>query len=293
MGELSEKEKYMGELSNNFKSITKQEISYIFTELDKKGVDWQKIDFFAFGKDCNYEMLVQNIFMEYGLEVPYPETQNETQTQNQKINVFKNDMGFWDEMIPSLKSVAVVGETGSGKTALVYRILERFRKKLPERQIYVFKHPKPELILKLGFKQLFSLEELSDMRNCVVWIDEPQLHLTYYANNGNPELAKLLSLARQRDITLILSTSISQYITKTLEGQIDCYCIKDCDYDVVKQGSRIRTIIRQNSLFTPDAFKLKPNEYLFYCRKFYDKQGRYKFELPKFWNDDYSKPYKE
>jgi len=285
-------EKELNEVSNHFKNITKTEFKHILAELKEMQIDYKAIDFYAFGDDCNYEMLVQNIFVEYGVEVPFPDktqTESQTESQNHSEKIYKNDMAWWDSIIKDIKSVAVVGDTGTGKTAFCYRLLERYRK--TKKDIYVYKHPKPKIIEKLGYKILHSLEEFATLQNAVVWIDEPQLVLRYYSNNGNPALARLLSLARQRNVALILSTSVTQYISRLLEGQIDAWSIKDLDYDTAKQGSRVRKIIKRNALFDPDAFKLKPEEYLFYCRKHYDKQGRYEFSLPKYWSDEYSKPY--
>lgn len=280
-------------LSEQLENVTKSEIKYIIKKLKEKEINPDKVDWFAMGKDCNYDLIVGFIFQEYGEEIPYPETKTQNKTQKGSQNIYENEMGFWSEVVKEVKSIAVMGDSGTGKTALCHRILGVVRKQrgMP---IYVYNYPRDKisLINKLAWKNMNSLEELKDLRNVCVYIDEPQEVLRMYENNGNPALARLLVLARQRDILLVLSTAVSQFVTRMLESQVDVFCVKDCSVDTVKQGGRVSKIIKRYCEFDPDGFKLKQNEYLFYCRKFNEKfRGKFTFELPKYWNDQYSKPF--
>ena len=68
--------------------------------------------------------------------------------------------------------------------------------------------------------------------------------------------------------------------------------MKDCDVDSVKQGGRVSKIIKNSCEFDKNGFKLRPNEYLFYCRRCSNTINiKHTFDLPKYWNEEYSKPY--
>lgn len=287
---LNEKGKYIEELNNNFKNITKKEFKEIFKELETQGVDWQKIDFYSMGFDTDMEIMKGYIFQEYGIEILKEPKQTPTKTPTNST-IGKEDMYFWKEVIQEINSVVIYGGKGSGKTSLAHRILGYMRK-YTKRDIYCFNYPKVNLIKKLGWKNMHSIEEMNRLKGVTLYIDEPQHFFKLYEGRGNEALAKLLTLARQRDIFLIISTSMTQFVTRMLEGQIDVYCIKDIDPDLIKQGSRAKKIINDYCTLDIDGFKLEVNEYLFYCRKFYERfKGRYTFKLPVYWNDEYSRPF--
>ena len=82
---------------------------------------------------------------------------------------------MWNNIVKSVKSIAIVGDTRTGKTALGYLILKGFKK-----PVYLFRHPKPQEIESLGFNNLQKLGEIEHLNNCVIWIDEPQLYITLY-----------------------------------------------------------------------------------------------------------------
>lgn len=259
-----------------YPNISKEEGKQILKVIKEKNVtiDWNMID-----KNLDYPSLIQYLYKDYGLDLTPTETPTETPN--------KSEMN-WEEILPQIKSVAVLGVTGSGKTSLSHKILGKVKM-----DIYCYNYPKPHLIKKLGWKNLYSIEDINRLNNVCLWIDEPQNYWKLNEHKANEALAKILALARQRGLLLVISTSVSHFITRMLEGQIDVWCIKDVDYDSVKQGSRARKIIKDYCTLDPDGFRLKPNEYLFYCRKFYDRyRGKFEYTLPAYWNENYSKPYK-
>lgn len=281
------------ELSIFYKNIKKSELKHIFDVLEAQGIQPDLIDWYSMARsDTDYDIMLAYIYEEYGLVID-TETESQNESQNKSENIKKDDLFYWKEIVKEVKSVAVIGETGSGKTAFCHRILSYFRK-YANKEIYVLNHPKHMEAQHLGWKILHSLEDMNRLQDVVLYIDEPQHHMRFYENKGNQMLSNLLSLARQKNITLVISTAVSQFITRMLEGQIDAWVIKDCDYDTIKQGGRVRKIIKENCTLDPNGFRLQKNEYLFYCRKFYDRyRGRFTFELPKYWNDNHSNPYRQ
>ena len=186
------------------------------------------------------------------------------------------------------KVVAVVGETGSGKTASCYSIMDAIN----DRDKFIVDHPFPEILGESGISNIpdLSMDEISD---CCLWIDEPQLVFPKYQKRNNDHLLMLYSLARQRDITLLLSTSDTRGINKGMESYVDTWLIKNLDFDLVKQGSVIKKIIAQKyHNIMPKGFRMAQDEAILYCRNQLDRPQKISIPLPEYWSEKFSKPYK-
>ena len=189
-----------------------------------------------------------------------------------------------------LKVVFISADTGEGKTAVSYHLLEQFKE---FRDIYVFKHPKPKLITKLGYKNMYSIDEIENLNNIVLWVDEPQIVWPKYDKRGSIVFNKLLSLSRQKDILLIISTSDTRYITASEEFYVNTYIIKRIDYQMIKRGSKIKRIIEEMATLTPEGYadNIKKNEFVFWNGNLKELTDKFTFRLPKWWDDSYSKPF--
>lgn len=191
--------------------------------------------------------------------------------------------------LSSEKVILIFGETGSGKTALAFRFLDEIKK---EKEVYVYKHQITKAIKKIGFKNLSTLSGIGKLRNCAIWIDEPQLLFPKQDKGNNNFLINLYTLVRQRGITIILSTSDSRWVNKSTESFISSWFVKDCEAYLLKNGSKIKNIIRINSPLGLLDFKLDIDEFLYYDRKDLEKCGRYNFIPSKYWCETLSTPYK-
>lgn len=189
--------------------------------------------------------------------------------------------------LDQVTSMVITGSRDSGKTALSYGFLLESKK-----PVYVYKYPNPPLIKRIGFRPMYSIEELEDLVDSVIWIDEPQLHFPVDQKKANSNLAKLLSIAMHKDLTMLFTTSDTRWVTRGLESYIDAWAIKDIEASLAKQGSLIKRIITRNCIVSSDDFKLPQNKYLFYARKFPALEGIHKFMLPSFWSTEYRKPYR-
>ena len=186
------------------------------------------------------------------------------------------------------KVVSVVGETGSGKTATCYSIMD----KIKGRKKYIVDHPYPQILERSGITNLPELS-MDDIYDCCVWIDEPQLVFPKYQKRNNDHLMMLYSLARQRDITLLLSTSDTRWINKGMEAYVDTWLIKNLDFDLVKQGSVIKKIIAQKyHNIMPKGFRMNQTEAIIYCKAQLERPHKINVPLLKYWSEKYSKPYK-
>jgi hypothetical protein len=194
---------------------------------------------------------------------------------------------MWTDLCANARSLAVVGGTRTGKTALVYDILS-----FSDKPVYVFKHPRPELIEALGFHNLQGLGEVEFLQDCILFLDEPQLYITLSEKKANHVLQNLLSLCGQRNVLLIMSTSETRFITRGLEAYIEVYLIKDIDVDYVKQGSQIKKIVKDAVYVSLDGFRLTVPQFIFYSRRFNAYNGIKTFDKPDFFTDELSKPYR-
>ena len=193
------------------------------------------------------------------------------------------------EDLVKVNTIAIYGAIGTAKTSLAYKIIEQLKE---DREIYFFKHPKPELIIAMGYKNLRSLEDLERLQDCVLYIDEPQLTIAIYDKKANRIIANMCSLARQLGIILIISSSDTRVFTKHNESYFDLWLIKDTDYSMVKKGSMVRKAIKDNVRFDPDGFRLEKNEFLSQSRTLRDINGKHTFTKPTGWNEKHSKPYR-
>lgn len=255
--------------------------------MNEQGLDTQAVDWASYSKDIPLQDYLKE---EYSLVLRTPDEMNnhfKGEIEREQYSKFYNPESVdWKQISKSVKSIAIVGRTGTGKTAIAYKVLESFNK-----EVYIFRHPNIRLLNERGFRQLYELSAVEHLKDCVIMIDEPQLYIPSYETKANAVLMKLLSLCRQRNITLVIATSDSRFINRGLESYIDVWIVKDLEFDLVKQGSIIKKIVKNNAFIIVDGFSLELKEYLFYSREFNCFNGKHTFELPLYFDERYSKPY--
>lgn len=186
------------------------------------------------------------------------------------------------------KVIAVVGHTGSGKTASCYNIMDSCK----GREKYIVDHPFPEALEGTGIKNIPNVN-FEDVCDSVVWIDEPQLVFPKGEKKSNDALMMMCSLARQRDVTLLFSTSDTRWINRGMESYVDTWLIKNLDFNLVKQGSITQKIIKQKYYnIMPSTFRLSVSEGILYSPAQIERPIKVNIPLPVYWSEKLSKPYK-
>jgi hypothetical protein len=213
----------------------------------------------------------------------------ETQMLNNLNNVKPIGSNFWDSINSNIKVLVCFGNTGSGKTCFIFKLLQSFKDKKP---IYFYNHPKPELIQALGYKNMKSISEMSRITDSLVYFDEPQLSFSKYDKKLNDNFVLLCSLARQNDNTLIFSTSDTRWVNKSLESYVSHWVIKDIDMNLIKNGSVAKTIIKSVMPLAINELNLTLNEYIFYSKMDSLHNGLHNFNRPIYFDDRLSKAYK-
>lgn len=189
-----------------------------------------------------------------------------------------------------LKVINIAGRTRVGKTCLAFCLLEEIKKHKP---VYIFKHPDPKLIATRGYKNIYGLGEIEHLQDCCIYFDEPQLTIKRYEKRANDSLEALMTLCGQRNVTLILSTADTRFVTRALEYHIDAWMVLDLCADLVKRGSLISKIIANNALITTAEWRLPIGKYLFYSREYFRLSGKKSFKKLKWFDKKWSCPFRK
>jgi hypothetical protein len=204
-------------------------------------------------------------------------------------NISTDSSDFWLELRKDMRVVLILGGSGTGKSALSMKKLQSFRGYKP---IYVYKHPKPEIMSAMGYINLYSESEMYSLHDCVLWISEPQLWWARGDKKSNEMFELLCTLARQKDITLIFDTCDSRWVTRGLESHITHWVIKKIDVELLKNGSSAKKIIKNLMPLVTKELELKNTEYLFYTSVDKKYNGLHTFSYPLYYDERLSKAYK-
>ncbi len=252
--------------------------------LDENNIDEQQIDWNSYSNDIDLETWLEN---EYGIIIPKATTiidlknEEEKKIRDERGRFMelrpKNEFNCWDRLIPELRTIFVTADLGEGKTAYCYYLCDKLKRKMP---VYVFKHPNSELMKERGYRIMQEIDEIENLSNAVLWLDEPQLTLPKYEKRGS--------------IILILSTSDTRYITSAEDFYISTYIIKKIDYPMIKRGSKVKQIVNDMATITAEGYSdtIRQDEYILFNKRLKEINGKYTFELPKYFDDKHSKPFR-
>lgn len=165
--------------------------------------------------------------------------------------------------LDNIKSLAILGDTDTGKTNLAISHLRNYK---GNRKIYLLGYPR-----KIDkFLSLSTFSDLFRITDSIIFIDELQRFIKVYDRKANVELMELISLFEHQNNTLIFSTQLSQFITKGIEAFIDCWNMTRInDLACLKNGSKPKRVI-QNTMHPKCSrwsLSLSNGEYLEFSEK--------------------------
>jgi len=231
-----DKHEYMEDVSKHFKNITKPELGSIFKELDRQGIDWQKVDLMAFGDDCNYTMLLENVFQEYAANLTPPDRQKEQERQKQDLAQDYMNPEAVTSLLDSCHTIAMLGDRNQGKTNLLFYLAKNYK---GSKKIVLFGYPK-----EMGYKRVFRLSELGTITDSIIVMDELERFIPIYNNSTNQTFLDVLCMMAHQNNTLIFSTPLTQAITKATDNFIDAYIyVKIRDLGSLKNGSKAKRLL--------------------------------------------------
>ena len=136
--------------------------------------------------------------------------------------------------LDKIRVLAILGDIHTAKTNLAIHFLRKYK---GGRAIYLYGYPKQ--IDK--FKSVSSLQELSQIDNSIVFFDELQKHIPFYQRKISDLFLELLSTMAHQNNTILFTTPMSQYITKSLDCFLDGFCYtKFSDLSTLKNGSKAK-----------------------------------------------------
>lgn len=206
------------------------------------------------------------------------------------FEVAKKEKGDYGEFYSKLKQDSliflIVGKRGSGKTSLGMKFLEFFHKE-SKRKCFVFGYEKTRL--PWWIKKTESIENIPN--DSVVLFDEGAVLFSSRDSmkNMNKELSKMMSIARHKNLTLILITQNSAMIDLNVLRLADTLLLKEPS---LLQSKFERKVLREMyEKITPMFSGIKEKKAHFYAWDD-DFSGLIKYSLPGFWNENISKSFK-
>lgn len=206
------------------------------------------------------------------------------------FSVIKSEKGNFDDfyrrLLKGSNIVLITGKRGSGKTALGMKFLELF-KKLSKRKVFAMGFESTRL--PFSIKKASSIEEISN--NSVVLIDEGAI--TFGSRDAmktaNKELGKLMSIARHKNLSLILIAQNS--------AMIDLNVLRLADTIVLKEPSLLQAQFERKAIkemyekVSSHFHGLRDKKSHFYVMDD-EFEGLLQYSLPEFWSEGISKSFK-
>lgn len=201
----------------------------------------------------NFPQIATNTTTKYATQTP---TQT-TIANNRVINLDK------------IKSLAILGDTGTAKTNLMFYLGEQYK---GTRKKYLLGYPKD----KKGYGRVSNIQDLTMLREAIVFIDEIHRYIKVYDRRANTEFMELLSIAEHNRITVVITTQLTQFITKGMDAFIDVWALTRIrDLGALKNGSKAKRIIQSTTDHRCNnwSLSLENGEYLLYSERYGAEQN--------------------
>lgn len=111
----------------------------------------------------------------------------------------------WDQVIQPKASYLILGDVGTGKSALAYWLMERYSQKYNLTPVVVGMPTNKLSLLPESFKKLGSPDDLLKEENAIAYIDEADIQLAIEDTKARKYVTNFLSLPRQRHQILLLT----------------------------------------------------------------------------------------
>ena len=166
----------------------------------------------------------------YKEEITKGKIEEDKLRENVYINKLKEEFKTKSEedLYKDQTNTLIIGKKGSAKTTLAWSLADKIRR-LSNRKIYIFNHPRPEILKNLPFEvvNVNRLEALYTITDGIVLIDEAHEIFNVIDKKINNKLKILLSRSRQNNTCFIFICHNSYFINRCLFSFIDVRIIKE------------------------------------------------------------------
>lgn len=159
--------------------------------------------------------------------------------------------------LDNIRTLGILGDRDTAKTNLAFKFLKEYKGK---RDIVLYGYPK-----KTQYRHINTLQELNLTTNSIVFMDELQRHIRFYQKRTSEDFLELLSTMAHNNNTIIFTTPMSQYITKSLDCFLDGFCYTRIeDLGSLKNGAKAKRRLQEFSCprISKWSLILKNGEYL-------------------------------
>jgi len=206
------------------------------------------------------------------------------------FHMVKSEKGNYKEFYRKLKNdsliILIIGKRGSGKTSLGMKFLEFFHK-TAKRRCYTLGYEKTRF--PWWIKKVSSLDKIPN--NSIALFDEGAILFSARDSmkNINKELSKIMTIARHKNLTLILITQNSAMIDLNVLRLADTLLLKEPSLLQSKFERKVLRDIYETIIPTFTELKEKKSHYYVWDDEF---QGLVNYSLPDFWSEKISKSFR-
>ena len=203
------------------------------------------------------------------------------------INTKKGDFSkFNKKLTGSSLIILIIGKRGSGKTAFGMKLMEMFNNNT-RKKCYTLGFENSKLPWFL--KKIDDVEKIPN--NSIALLDEGAVMFSSRdaMKNPNKELSKLMSIARHKNLTLIIITQNSALVDINVLRLADTLMFKEPS---LLQSTFERKAIKEMYETVAKLFKNKEHKEPFTYIWDDEFEGLVRFDLPGFWNESISKSFK-
>jgi len=191
--------------------------------------------------------------------------------------------------LDKIRTIGIMGDRDFGKSSIMFRLAKNYK---GSKQIVFYAYPnKKTLTDNFGedVRIIHTLAELELTTDSIICMDELQKHIKFYQKRMSDEFLEILSILAHNNNTLIFSTPMSQYITKSLDCFIDGFVyVRISDMAQLKNGSKAKRLLQEFSSerISKRTLRLNRGEYLQIIDGLEETNGIHKFtnpNIPKDW----------
>jgi len=166
----------------------------------------------------------------------------------------------WDRVIQPNSSYLIVGDVGTGKSALAYWLLETFSQKYNLLPAVVGLPREKQELLPSDFIVKDSPAECTELENSIVFIDEADLQLPIEDTKAREYVVNFLSLPRHRKQIFLLAFHFPRLVLGRYLPFFSAFLLKRPPYLIEFAGKRQNDTLTQMMRRADERFSELPGE---------------------------------